>query len=100
MLDGKQRIANTIKRTYEHIADHGCNSYSLFRIPGYSIVMKGLMEGVAASLDEENREPDSVRVKAQQSSKSSWSISRKIVVEPEEATVPTIYDAINEEEDE
>jgi len=99
MLDGKQRIANTIKRTYEHIADHGCNSYSLFRIPGYSIVMKGLMEGVAASLDEENRDPDSVRHKAQQSSKSSWSISKKVAVEDEQP-VPAIYDAIEEEQDE
>lgn len=95
-LDNKQRTANTIKKTYEHIADHGCNSYSLFRIPGYSAVMKGLMEGVAATLDEENRgDSDSVRRKS--SMISSWS-TKKVAVEPD--VVPDIYNVVEEEEEE
>ena len=36
-----------IKKTYEVIADTGCNSYSLERVPAYKLTMIGLREGTA-----------------------------------------------------
>lgn len=95
-LDGKQRIANTIKRTYEHISDHGCNSYSMIRIPGYSMVFKGLMEGVAASLEEENNHKyDRKKTLFGGISSKIGGSFRKVAVEPEE--VPSIYQVADEE---
>ena len=36
-----------VKKTYEVIADTGCNSYSLERVPAYKLTMIGLREGTA-----------------------------------------------------
>lgn len=83
VLDGKQRVANTAKKTYEHISDHGCNSYNIFRVPAYAMIMKGLMEGVAASLDEENNKDkdNSFRRKASTKYVSS---SKQVIPEPDD----------------
>ena len=37
-----------LKNTYEVIADSGCNSYNLDRVPAYKMTMIGLKEGTAS----------------------------------------------------
>jgi hypothetical protein len=43
--DGFIRTIGDPKMTYEVIADSGCSSYSLHKIPGYMMAINGLKEG-------------------------------------------------------
>ena len=43
--NGVEREAGDPKMTYEVIQDSGCSSYSLDKIPGYMMAIKGLKEG-------------------------------------------------------
>jgi hypothetical protein len=44
----KVHNVNDVKKTFEVIADHGCHSYSLEKVPAYKLTMIGLREGTAS----------------------------------------------------
>ena len=45
---GSVRYKGDIKRTYEVIADDGCNDYKLENVPAYSASVQGLREGLTS----------------------------------------------------
>lgn len=50
----------SFKFTYEFIADHGCNSFSLSKIPAYRSAITALTESTLSVLDDYNNDPDRV----------------------------------------
>lgn len=68
-LDGTRSILNDLKKTYEVVGDHRCNSYDIQRVPAYETAMKGLREGTKTLLEAlktESLSPEEQNVRLQQ----------------------------------